>query len=88
MPVFASEVENIVIFMFSDLQNQRKVPERVKKPQLRTYGDTLKYVLIFPTIWKVSIFLPPMLNIPTIFDFGLNIQKFFDNFVELRSIIT
>ena len=44
-------------------------------------------VLIFPTIWKVSIFLAPMLNIPTTFEFGLNIQKFFDKLLEIRSKI-
>ena len=37
-------------------------------------------VLIFPTILEVLIFLAPMLNFPTIFEFGQNIQKFFEKF--------
>ena len=37
---------------------------------------------------KVSIFLAPMLNFPMIFEFGPNIQKFFDKFLEISSKIT
>ena len=47
-----------------------------------------QWCLFFQRFWRCWFFLAAMLNFPTIFEFGQNIQKIFDKFLDVRSKIT